>query len=186
MEHHHGSNDRYTCCSSNNNHDVRQSLMEMEFERGIWYAAQYNDLDRVKALLKKGTPIDAEDFAGYTALHYAARNGNDDICKFLIENGAAVNARTRCGRATPLHRAAMQGHSQIVRLLLKSGANPNLQDADGCTALHKVLVTTPSIPVCKLLVPRTDLTLQNNNKQSVKQLTQEKCPEILQFISTYE
>lgn len=183
MEHNHGNNDHYACCSSNNNLDVRQSLMEMEFERGIWYAAQYNDLDRVEALLRKGTSANVEDSAGYTALHYAARNGHYKICKTLLENGAAVNAQTRCGRATPLHRAAMQGHVNITELLLKSGADPNLKDADGCTALHKALMGR-SIPVCKLLLPCTDLTLDNNNKQSIQLLAKENCPEILLFILT--
>lgn len=135
-------------------------------------------------LLKKGISANAEDSAGYTALHYAARNGHHEICKMLLENNASANAQTRCGRATPLHRAAMQGRISIVELLLKFGANPNLRDADGYTALHKAL-TSRSISVCKILIPRTDLTLMTNNKQSVEQLAKENCSDILQFLSAY-
>ncbi|XP_068979164.1 ankyrin repeat domain-containing protein 39-like isoform X1 [Bombus flavifrons] len=184
MEHGHNCNDHNTCCSVSNNIGVSQSLMEMEFERGIWYAAQYNDLDRVKVLLKKGVSPDAEDSAGYTALHYAARNGHYKICNILLENGAAVNAQTRCGHATALHRAAMQSHSEIVELLLRFDANPNLKDVDGYTALHRAL-TARSTPVCKLLIPCTDLSLLNSNIQSLEQLVKEKYPDILPFLLTY-
>lgn len=53
--------------------------------------------------------ITAPDNAGYTALHYAARNGHVDICKMLIQYGANINATTKSGKATPLHKAAASG-----------------------------------------------------------------------------
>lgn len=65
--------------------------------------------DRVRELLTKGTHVDARDGAGYTALHYAARCGDTDMCKLLLSAGADINAITRAGRATALHRAAMTG-----------------------------------------------------------------------------
>ena len=34
---HHGS---ASCCNFQNNSEVRQTLSEMEFERGIWYAGE--------------------------------------------------------------------------------------------------------------------------------------------------
>lgn len=53
--------------------------------------------------------MDRDDF-DYTALHYAARNGNVEICKMLIEDGKAdVDAITKSG-ATALHRASMMGN----------------------------------------------------------------------------
>ncbi|XP_076662644.1 uncharacterized protein LOC143365927 isoform X2 [Andrena cerasifolii] len=180
----HGHNDHDVCCSSRDNVGVRQSFTEIEFERGIWYAAQYNDLDRVKALLKKGVSANVEDSAGYISLHYAARNGHYEVCKLLLESNAKVNAQTRCGHATALHRAAMQGHVNIVQLLLKSGANPNLKDADGYTALHKSLLAR-SLPVCKLLIPCTDLTLSRGSKLDIEQFVKEKCPDISSFLLTY-
>lgn len=59
----------------------------------------------------------ARDDCDYTALHYAARNGNEKICKLLIEEGKAdVNAVTKAG-ATALHRAAMMGESNTDVLI---------------------------------------------------------------------
>lgn len=90
-----------------------QSLEEMDFERGIWYAAQYGDLKRVEKLIKDGSNVDRKDSAGYTALHYAARNGQMKVCNLLVENGADINAVTR-GGVTALCRAATTGNTLII------------------------------------------------------------------------
>ncbi|XP_062995292.1 ankyrin repeat domain-containing protein 39 [Elgaria multicarinata webbii] len=126
-----------SCCS---HHmavpSVHQTLDEMDFERGIWCAALNGDLERVKRqILNHGKPSEPDPF-GYTALHYASRNGHHAVCRFLLESGAACNARTH-GGATPLHRAAYCGHMDVAKLLLAHGADPALVDDDGQSCLHK-------------------------------------------------
>lgn len=170
------------CCGSFTNSGVRQSFSELEFERGIWYAAQYDDREKVERLLRKGISVDAEDSAGYTALHYAARNGHDRICETLLEHGARVDAKTRSGRATALHRAAAQGHVQVVETLLDHGADANVKDADGYTPLHRALVGS-HVSVCRILVPHSDLTIVDNKNRTVKQLANEHCNELLSLVS---
>lgn len=111
--------DHHTCNHGTvSSSSVFQSLDELEFERGIWYAAQNNDLQRIKKLLSQGTNVDKRDSAGYTALHYAARAGHDEICHFLLDSGADINATTRSGKATALHRAALAGIS--IKKILSS------------------------------------------------------------------
>ena len=124
-------------------------------------------------LLKKGISADLEDSAGYTSLHYAARGGHCEICKVLLENGANVNAVTRCGHATPLHRSSMQGNKRVVELLLKFGADPNIRDSDGYTPLHRA-VLADSEPVCRILIPLSDLSACDNNSRTALQLAREK------------
>uniref|UniRef100_A0A8B9YUD5 Ankyrin repeat domain 39 n=1 Tax=Bos mutus grunniens TaxID=30521 RepID=A0A8B9YUD5_BOSMU len=116
---------------------VQQTLDEMDFERGIWSAALNGDLGRVKYLIQKAVDPSQPDSAGYTALHYASRNGHYAVCQFLLESGAKCDAQTH-GGATALHRASYCGHTDIARLLLSHGSNPRLVDADGMTSLHKV------------------------------------------------
>lgn len=123
-------------CTCSTHAVATQSLDEMDFERGIWFAAQNGDLERVKKLVKDKHCVDMKDSAGYTALHYAARNGHFSICKFLLENGAQVNAITK-GQVTALCRAALTGKEDIVDLLLSKNADPLIRDADGKTALHR-------------------------------------------------
>lgn len=141
----------------------------------VFLSAQNDDLDRVEILIRNGVSANAEDSAGYTPLHYAARNAHHRVCEVLLLHGADVNARTRCGRATALHRAATQGHVDVVQLLLRHGANANLVDADSNTALHRALASASAsaLTVCELLIPRTDLTITNGFGRSAKQLIRE-------------
>uniref|UniRef100_A0A8B9ZAU9 Ankyrin repeat domain-containing protein 39 n=1 Tax=Anas platyrhynchos TaxID=8839 RepID=A0A8B9ZAU9_ANAPL len=116
---------------------VRQSLAEMDFERGIWAAARDGDEARVLQLLERRGEPSETDTAGYTALHYASRNGHLGVCRLLLQRGARCDARTP-GGATALHRACYCGHLPVVRLLLEHGADPSAADGDGRTGLHKV------------------------------------------------
>lgn len=102
----------------------------------IWSAALNGDLGRVKYFIQKATDPSQPDSAGYTALHYASRNGHYAVCQFLLESGAKCDAQTH-GGATALHRASYCGHTEIARLLLSHGSNPWLVDNDGMTSLHK-------------------------------------------------
>jgi len=112
-----------------------QSFAEMDFDRGIWSAALYNDIDRLKDLISRGH-TNNRDETGYTALHYAARKNNLLACQLLIQAKANINAETN-GGVTPLQRAAMMGHTEIVELLLSHRADVNIQDNDGNTAAHR-------------------------------------------------
>lgn len=105
----------HTCHSTGTTSSVFQTLDELDFERGIWTAAQYGELDRVVKILKSGTAIDARDNFGYTALHYAARNGHVDVCKLLLQMGADINAITKSGCVTALHRAASAGLLYFIK-----------------------------------------------------------------------
>ncbi|XP_021230539.1 ankyrin repeat domain-containing protein 39 isoform X1 [Numida meleagris] len=116
---------------------VHQSLPEMDFERGIWAAARDGDEARVQQLLERRGEPSQPDLAGYTALHYASRNGHLGVCRLLLQHGAHCNARTP-GGATALHRASYCGHAAVARLLLAHGADPAAADGDGRTSLHKV------------------------------------------------
>lgn len=139
------------CHCSLNTSSLYQTLDELDFERGIWYAAQHGDLERIEKLLKQGVSPDAQDKAGYSALHYAARAGHESVCHCLLSAGASVNAVTRAGQATALHRAASAGREAVVSLLLRYGANSALRDADGKTALHRA-VEQNHVNIVKILI----------------------------------
>ncbi|XP_030383954.1 ankyrin repeat domain-containing protein 39 [Scaptodrosophila lebanonensis] len=129
---------------------AQQTLSDMDFDRGIWNAAIYNDPERVREFIKKGQTM-ARDECDYTALHYAARNGNEQICQLLLTEGKAdVNAVTK-GGATALHRAAMMGHLDIVKLLAGNKANLLLLDESGQSALHRAAMRG-QLEVCRYLL----------------------------------
>uniref|UniRef100_A0A4W3I038 Tetratricopeptide repeat, ankyrin repeat and coiled-coil containing 2 n=1 Tax=Callorhinchus milii TaxID=7868 RepID=A0A4W3I038_CALMI len=71
---------------------------------------------------------------GETALTAAAGRGKLDVCRLLLEQGAAVSQSNRRG-IVPLFSAVRQGHWQIVDLLLTHGADSNMADKQGRTPL---------------------------------------------------
>ena len=60
---------------------------------------------------------------------FAARNGNPQAVKLLVEAGADVNARERLRGTTALMWAAEQRHPEAVKVLLAAGADPSLKSA---------------------------------------------------------
>ena len=68
-------------------------------------------------------------------MHLAARDGHVEIARFLLQNGAEVNARDRWDR-TPLHSTSISGHVDILHLHVENGADLEAQDNGGSRALH--------------------------------------------------
>ncbi|XP_041461558.1 ankyrin repeat domain-containing protein 50-like [Lytechinus variegatus] len=56
-----------------------------------------------------------------SALHAAARTGNIDIVKYLIQHGSNVN-KTHKNGLTPLIASIIEGHLEVVEFLMAKGA----------------------------------------------------------------
>ncbi len=75
---------------------------------------------------------------GYSPLMFAARQGDIDTARLLLDRGADVNAESGAdGSALVIASAA--GHEDLALLLLDAGASPGSVDAGGVTALHYAL-----------------------------------------------
>ena len=102
-------------------------------------AAEQGNIKQVEDILKnapQGTlDVNFKDpELGFTALHWAASNGQDKLTALLIRYGADINIQDT-SKDTPLHYAAFQGSMPTVRLLLSKGANADLKNAAGESAL---------------------------------------------------
>jgi ankyrin repeat protein len=75
------------------------------------------------------------DFDGLPSLHYAAKVGNTEVVKILLDKGAAVNTVNQMG-VMPLHYAALSGHIELVKMLLDKDAAVNTANQMGVTPLH--------------------------------------------------
>ncbi|CAN0198480.1 unnamed protein product, partial [Ectocarpus sp. 4 AP-2014] len=69
------------------------------------------------------------------ALHAAAAQGEEEVCRALIALGADPNLRDR-GNNSPLHRAAEAGHHGVIGSLLLKGADMHATNYLQETPLH--------------------------------------------------
>ena len=106
--------------------DVRSKVVDVANSRGV-----------------EGTvPEDAEPDAepvgyangGFTPLAFAAREGQLDAARRLLEAGADLEAWAADGK-TPLSLAIYNGHFELASFLLAGGAEVNTADAEGFTPL---------------------------------------------------
>ncbi len=96
---------------------------------------------------------------GMTALHLAARQGNVEAVKTLLEAGADVNALSAGDKTSPLLIATINGRFDLGKLLLDHGADPNLASEAGAAPLYAAVNVTWAP---KALYPQPRAFLQQN------------------------
>jgi hypothetical protein len=108
----------------------------------------------MKELLSKGANIDAYNDNGLTALLLAARNGDLELVRFLIENDASLALEDSEGNSS-LALAALGGHVDVTRLLIEEYKVHNLNiDKKNMLGLTPLLMASQNgfLDTCKLLV----------------------------------
>ncbi|MGE3507986.1 MAG: ankyrin repeat domain-containing protein [Vicinamibacterales bacterium] len=123
--------------------DARES--ERQQTALMWATAQRHP-DVVRLLVARGADISARtkvtsapgrpsrDKAGYTALMFAARSGDVESARVLLDAGAKATDAGGDGMSA-LTLATVRGHIPVALLLLERGADPNAAGT-GYTALH--------------------------------------------------
>lgn len=99
---------------------------------------------QIPALLQQDPGLaQRKDFmSGFTALHWAAKDGNCSVIRKLVDTSRRrgvyvdINGKSH-GGYTPLHIAAMHGQAEVMALLVQRyGASVNERDHAGKKALH--------------------------------------------------
>ena len=107
-------------------------------------AAASGNIEAVRQHIAAGTDVNIKDDDGFTALYFAAQEGQKEIAELLIEKGADVNVKLESqtakengmGGATPLRGAVANGHKETAELLIVKGADVNVKEDLGLTLLH--------------------------------------------------
>ncbi|KAI9332899.1 ankyrin repeat-containing domain protein [Zopfochytrium polystomum] len=94
----------------------------------------------IRLLLAANASINlAEERAGLTPLHLAAREGDLAIVALLIGHGADLEALTHSG-FSPLAIASLNGRVEVVRELLQCGASPFATSFEGVSVMHAAVM----------------------------------------------
>jgi ankyrin repeat protein len=139
---------------------------EARGQTALMWAASQKHSAAVKALIEGGADVNARSSetelkqpmravtytkdvhfpryaGGFTPLMFAARVGDVDSARILLDAGAKINDAPKAdgiGDGTPLVIATASGHEALALFLLERGANANAADGYGITALHWALM----------------------------------------------
>ncbi len=128
-----------------NGNPINQTVNDPDYVRGGERAKADPNADPPGNLL----------MGGLTALLIAARDGQMDAVKALVESGANVNQQSAGERSTPLVIAVANGHYSAAKYLVDHGANPNIVNIDGLGPLWAT-VNMRYAPISWAPNPRTD------------------------------
>jgi uncharacterized protein len=133
-----------------------------EHQTALMWAASEHQLNVVQALIDAHADLNAHSKAGFTAMHFAARQGDLEMVQLFLAAGVNVNVLSQAepgtappasgytgvgrlaiggrktagvGGYTPLLVATVRAQVPLALYLLDHGADPNIGDA-GFTPLH--------------------------------------------------
>jgi ankyrin repeat protein len=108
-----------------------------DLSRQFLAAVFLGDVGRARSLLRFHPHLaTTRDGRGDQPIFHAARNGDTEIVRLLIQHGADVNAVNDFGH-TVLYCAGGHGHVETLRLLLEAGADRDAKFTDkGITLLE--------------------------------------------------
>ncbi|XP_008287509.1 ankyrin repeat and SOCS box protein 4 isoform X2 [Stegastes partitus] len=130
-------------------HGAKVSSLSLSGHTALHYCITRESVDCAKQLILKGAKVNVASHNNDedTPLHTAARFGVPELVALFLAHGASVDAVNSL-QETALMTAAFwafdtkeqiysQEHHFVCRLLLDHQADPNLQEEDHKTALHK-------------------------------------------------
>jgi ankyrin repeat protein len=121
------------------------SRWQMSMYGPLQQAAHDGNISAMRSLLDSGADVNGRcEYHAMTALHAAAKAGQSEAAKILLERGAKVNTTDDQGY-TPLHVATRYGKGQpatslvgrnaVAGMLLDNGADPNVLTTNRQSAL---------------------------------------------------
>lgn len=114
-----------------------RSIRDKEGNTILHIASLNRQFEKVQEIMKYQPEVDSRNKAGNTPLHLVVRFASDEqqLIEYLLDHGASISATDSTGKSA-LHIASTPN----TKLLIKRGANTNLQDRDGNTPLHSILI----------------------------------------------
>jgi ankyrin repeat protein len=133
----------------------------------LMMAAYSGSLDVVQLLLSHGANVNAVNSDGETALHYAARAGQQpvEIFRALLQQGADVNVRDHDG-TTALMKVIQKERPELALLLLEHNADATAQTNGQETALMYAAANNQASLIEPLVAKGADVNARNNRGET--------------------
>ena len=97
---------------------------------------RFNCVETAKLLIQRGANPALASTNGSTALHFAARRGNEEVAELLVHRARADVNSQDSAHMTALHLACVSGNAAISKTLLEQGANIRAKSTELMTPLH--------------------------------------------------
>ncbi|KAJ1297700.1 hypothetical protein BS78_01G396800 [Paspalum vaginatum] len=136
-------------------------------ETPLFVAAEYGYAGLVAEMVKYHDVATASIKArsGYDALHIAAKQGDVDVVRELLQALPQLSMTVDASNTTALNTAATQGHMDVVRLLLQAdGSLALIARSNGKTALHSAARNGHVEVVRALLEAEPSIALRTDKK----------------------
>lgn len=151
-----------------------------------WFDPIASDTSIRRAIERSNAPINEYSTSGYTGLMNAAMKGMYDIVELFLRRGAKVNFKSKTDSVQQgdtalllaINNSNYSGTAKLVGLLLDNDAKPDIANAKGKSAMHKVLDITDKklrLEVAKLLLDYgADINAQTNQGNTMMHLAAER------------
>jgi ankyrin repeat protein len=163
--------------------DQSLCIQDYKRRTALSIAAKYGFQEIVEILLDKGCDKDTEDASNFTAIQLAVQNGHTQVVKLLISRGATLNSASTstlilaaktgnleifklllengCKYKFPqsnelraIHIAAQYGHVSIIEYLLDSGVESVSPREYDCRSVLHIAAAYRQLDVMKFLLDR--------------------------------
>jgi ankyrin repeat protein len=127
----------------------------------LYYAARFNRLSVVKALVAAAADVNARDNDGVQPIHGASICGTGNtapILSILVAHRADVHSRANDG-ASPIHYVLSRGTKEALRCLLAHGADANSRRKNGTPAIFQIVYMNKPAMAQVVLDHGVDLTV---------------------------
>lgn len=142
-------------------HHIGQSFMHDLAREGDTLSAE--------VIMLAGGEIDFPDDEGRRPLHEAAFFGRIDMVKFLVQNGAVIDAPLHPFGYTALYYAVQEGHHEIASWLLAQGARRDVTDRlSGQGLLHLAAARGDMQMVGLLIAAGADVLAEDRKGQTAR------------------
>ena len=112
---------------------------------------------------------------GFTALGLACYFGKEEVARYLVLKGAAINLPSQNGfNVFPLHSAVASNFVNISKMLIENGATVNVVQLSGLTPLHSAAQNGNIELIILLLQKGADVAVRMEGGKLAADLANEK------------